>query len=149
MSGKIIVKKDNKFVKEMYKGEYFCDIPLFCYIESYYCYETEAEAILYEIDYQNIVDCLGDNYIKDLIFQLFISLLKRSDQFSKHLNGNSLNNFFNVFSLKYYFNDVVCSNKDKKICIIISGRLVRRRTKEIVANKGEVFGEALIDAGDG
>jgi hypothetical protein len=44
--------------------------------------------------------------------------------FSRHLAKPKINNFFNLFELRYYFKDVVMTQKNPKLCIIISGNLL-------------------------
>lgn len=118
-------------------------------MESYYTYVVEEELTVYELSYMSIFEIIGDNYIKDLIYCMFIGAVKKCGELSKHLDKDSLFNFFNLFSLKYYFKDSVCSFMDKKICVVVTGRLMKRENFEIVAGPGDLFGSHVVDEVEG
>jgi hypothetical protein len=118
-------------------------------MESYYSYSVVNEAIIYEIEHDKILEILGDNYIKEIIYDMFINAIKKCEELSKHLDKDCLYNLFKIFTLKYYFKDTVCSFKNKKILVVISGRIIKKINFEIVANSGDLFGSSVIDELDG
>ena len=123
----------------------FCEISLFCSSDSDYCYVTETEAILYKLDYKDIKDILGQNYMKELINKLFVSTIKNSSQFNRFLGMKNFGGLSSMFKVNYYSNNaLVSSSKHKKISLVICGRLLLSSTKEIVANPGDLFGELIL-----
>jgi signal-transduction protein with cAMP-binding, CBS, and nucleotidyltransferase domain len=61
-----------------------------------------------------------------------------------------INDLFKVFKLKIYKNDevIISSNHqtNKKILILIEGNLINNKTGEVLATRGDVFGENIINA---
>lgn len=168
--------KDSEVIKTLFPKECFCDIQLFCYIESYYNYIAEDVAVLYQLPYEDIIDIIGKDYIQKFAYSIYSHCIQKSEHLGKYVTGENLKNIFEVFQLKYYFADTVIPPKTRKICIILSGKLLKvvtngtvyspynsfsgyssnnhmsfsmsttmDRFAEVVAESGDLYGEALID----
>ena len=73
----------------------------------------------------------------------------KSKDFIRHIKSSS-NEFFSLFSLKYYFKDSVCSKEAKKMGLVISGRLIKQKGYDkIIIGPGEIFGISIIDEVEG
>lgn len=147
--GNILCCKNGQVVKKLSEGDYFGEIALFVHMESYFNISFEDEATIYELPYRSILKIVGDNYIKDIIYSMFIGAVKRCGELSKHLNKDSLFAFFNLFNLKYYFKDEVTTFLNKKICVVVSGRLMKKENFEIVAGPSDLFGSLVVDEMEG
>jgi CRP-like cAMP-binding protein len=136
-SGTVKCHIENSLQKRLQQGDYFGDIALFCSMESLFTYSCNSDVVLFELKFSHVIEILGENYLKDIIFTIFLNTMKNSEYFSRHLAKHSINNFFNLFSLKYYFKDVVITQKQPKLCIIISGNLLsssKNLSKKINSN---------------
>lgn len=122
----------------------FCELALFCDSDSIYCYVTETEAILYKLEYKDVKDVLGESYKKELIYRLFISMFKKSEQFNRFLGMKNFQGLYSMFKLANYNQSTVSSTNHKKISLVICGRLLLQSTQEIVANPGDLFGELIL-----
>ena len=60
------------------------------------------------------------------------------------------NELFEIFQVKYYEEGDIIFNKDctknKKYCIIVEGKLMNCKSKEILAETGSIYGETIIDS---
>ena len=142
-----IVRVTRKFkkIRKLEKNDYFGHIGLIMKIPSYYTYSVESnEVIMYEIPFK-IIKGLG---IKDMLYNLFLNTIQKSENMSKIFIQN-YDYFFNIFKLRYYeANDIVFVKdvlKNKKICIIISGTLRQENKNEILAKNEMIFGDSIID----
>ena len=122
----------------------FCEVALFSSVDSDYCYVTETEAILYKLDYKDIREVMGENYMKEMVKKLFVSTIKNSSQFNRFLGMKNFSGLFSMFKIGYYYATMVSSSYRKKISLVICGRLLLSSTKEIVANPGDLFGELIL-----
>ena len=144
--GLVRVTRKFKKIKKLEKNDYFGHIGLIMKIPFYYTYSVESsEVIIYEIPFK-VVKELG---IKDMLYNLFLNTLQKSENMSKLFIQN-YDYFFNIFKLRYYeTNDIVFvkdSLKNKKICIIVSGKLKKENKNEILAKNEMIFGDSIIDS---
>lgn len=144
--GSITCKKNNSIIKRLNPITLFSEIGLFYPKECEYSYISENESILYRIDYKSIKEILGNSYVLELITKMFIHQIKKSDQMSKFLNLKHFNQLFSLFQLKYYYNDIVSSFEKKNVFVIISGRIILNKTKEIIGNSGDFIHEYLLNS---
>lgn len=146
IEGSIDCYKNGTVIKKLNAKDYFCDVQLFCYIESYYNYVPHETVLLYELEYKEIINFLGSNYIYEIVFNMYSNAIRTSDQLNKHVVSEALKSVFSTFELKYYFNDNVYTQKTRKISILLSGELIKRKGNEIVARPGELYGESILDS---
>lgn len=150
VKGKVRVTRKFKKVKTLQQGDVFGQIGLFMKLPCYYTYSVDKdELVIYELLYSNIKSVLGNSYIKELLFEVF----KKAIQTSETINDviiQQQTELFNIFKLIYYEkNETVFlsdTTKNKKICVLISGQLIKSQKDEIVAISGELYGHEIIDS---
>ena len=143
--GEIRITKKFKKLSSLQKGSYFGYINLIIKKANSYTYSVESKnAILYEIPYSFFMDNLNDN-----IYKIFIHAIKTSIRI-KQLFIHNYKYFYKIFKLKYYQDgeNVYKKNIDqnKKLCVILSGKLKKEKENKIVAKEEEVFGDNIIDS---
>lgn len=147
--GAIRLSKNMKRFKRMEGYNFFGDVFLFVKKISYFTYSTETAVQTYELPFNAIKEVLSDNFYKIILYRLFISAISKSERINEYLYEN-IDDLYNNFTLKYYTNDEVVfpsnTQKNKKICIIISGRLRKQNKSEIIAKNEDIFGESIIDS---
>ena len=143
--GEIRITKKFKKLSSLQKGSYFGYINLIIKKANSYTYSVESKnAILYEIPYSFFMDNLNDN-----IYKIFIHAIKTSIRI-KQLFIHNYKYFYKIFKLKYYQDGEIVYKKsldqNKKLCVIMSGKLKKEKENKIVANEEEVFGDNIIDS---
>ncbi len=104
----------------------------------------------YEITKQAFTNALGDNYKEIILYSLYLNNMSTSKFITDLFTETQINDIFKVFKLKIYkYDEVVITNNhltNKKILIIVEGNLINNKTSEVLATRGDVFGENIINA---
>ncbi len=111
-----------------------------------------GKTICYEFTKKAFTTALGDGYKEIILYSLYLNNMTNSKFISELFTESQLNDLFKVFKFKLYKNDeIVYSNNNqtnKKILIIIEGNLINNKNGEILATRGDVFGENIINASE-
>ncbi len=107
--------------------------------------------MLYEMEFYQVAEVIGQDYANVLIDNLFKNAVKNSLKLNEYFAGDGLSALTNYFHLEYYNNDKVVYARNlrinKKICVVISGKLVKKSEKNVVvAEREDLFGEDIIDS---
>lgn len=153
IKGKVICKKYLQQNKILYDNQYFGEIGLFLEYLSNFTYEAEQEVLIYELDYYQVAEIVGQDYANIIIETIFKNTIKNSSRLRDYFAGEGISALYNIFHLEYYQSDKVVFSKNikinKKICILLSGKLVKMSNPEIViAETEDLFGENIIDSTD-
>ena len=148
LDGKVskIYNKNNIFY--LTKGNYFGDkLLMFTKNKSESTFKCEQNTILYKLTYESILKKVNVD-INGIIKLLFQDIIKKSEKlFEIYFNNPE---FFNIFYLKLYPSKrVVFSqniNLNKKICLVICGKLLKESDQNIVCNEGDIYGDDIIDS---
>jgi len=151
VEGKINCIKNEIVVKTILENDYFGEIGLFLENISYYTYEANQDVVVYELEYYQVAEIIGQDYANVIIESLFRESIKNSPKLSDYFLGDGMSALYNIFHLEYYKSDQIIYSKNvrinKKICIIVSGKLVKKcDINFIVADREELFGENIIDS---
>jgi hypothetical protein len=106
---------------------------------------------VYELELFQIVEILGEHYDNEILKTIFLAATLNASKLKSHLLGETMPILLNIFRLEFYAKNRTVYSKNlklnKKICIIISGKLVKKSDKShIVACPEQLFGEDLIDS---
>ena len=140
LEGYVTCSKGEMIIKRIFNGEIFGEIGIFNQIESLYTYTTSNDTIILKITYDDLFNILGDNAVKNIIYNIFEKSIKGNEILYKYFNiGENKSKLFNIFQFKFYFNDIIMSQKEKKILIPISGSTFKyhhktNNTKEHIGN---------------
>ena len=148
-----IVRKTRKFKKKdvLSNGSLFCHVNLFLNqpSPSYYTYSVDHNPLtVYELPFESIYHVLGNNGLKEIVYNVFIQIIKTSNL--SEIMITAQNELFEIFQVKYYEEGDIIFNKDctknKKYCIVVEGKLMNCKSKEILAETGSIYGETIIDS---
>lgn len=152
IEGEVKCTKGDMVVKKVSQGDMFGEIGLFNQIESVYAYTVEPESVLLMIKYESFISVFGDGAIRNIVYYIFSNAIAENDKLSKFFTkGEKLDKLFNVFQLKFYFNDTVQLSNEKKIIIPISGTVFKSKyqVKELrsIYQKINFANESVIPKG--
>ena len=137
--------RENKIVKKINPLTTIGEIGLFLNKQlKLYSYDIISKSILYQLSFKDVKKVIGDKYMIELINKLYISTIKRSEMFNRLLSIQNFSKLFDLFKLMYYNNNTVVPDKEKKVILVLSGRLILKETKSVVANSGDLFISLLI-----
>ena len=137
--------RDNKIVKKINPLTSIGEIGLFLNKQlKLYSYDIISKSILYQLSFKDVKKVIGDKYMIELINKLYIATIKRSEMFNRLLSIQNFSKLFDLFKLMYYNNNTVVPDKEKKVILVLSGRLILAETKSVVANSGDLFISLLI-----
>jgi cGMP-dependent protein kinase len=109
-----------------------------------------GKTVCYEFTKQAFTNALGDNYKEIILYSLYYNNMSSSKFIADLFTETQLTDLFKIFKLKIYKDDeIIISNShltNKKILIIIEGNLINNNTGEVLATRGDVFGEHIINA---
>ena len=147
LEGSVICSKGDMIVKKIYPGEIFGEIGIFNQIESLYAYTALSDSVILNISYENLLMILGDNAVKNIIYHIFERAIKRNDILNSYFEyGDNKSRLFNNFQLKFYFNDIIMTPKEKKIIIPISGTIFKypHKSNTIKDHIGNIIYQSII-----
>ncbi len=146
-----LVRKTRKFKKVnlLRNNDIFCDINFFMNIPSFFTYSAANQEIyIYELSYFHIKEILGENCLNEILFDIFIDSIQMS-KLSEFL-FSAQEELFDIFKMVYYEPSEIIfpkqSKYNKKICILLSGSLVKAKNKNLITNSGKIFGENIINS---
>ena len=149
ISGEVHQTKKFKKIRNLKENEIFCDINFFISIPSCYTFSVCNNNILkvYEIEYDSIKKVLGHSCLKVILYEIFCHSIILSNL--SEIMIAEKDELFEIFRINYYENNKVVfpkqSNKNKKICVVISGKLINEKNKNILAKTENLFGEDIIN----
>ena len=146
-----LVRKTRKFKKVnlLRNNDIFCDINFFMNIPSFFTFSAaNQEVYIYELSYFHIKEILGENCLNEILFDIFIDSIQMS-KLSEFL-FSAQEELFDIFKMVYYEPSEIIfpkqSKYNKKICILLSGSLVKAKNKNLITNSGKIFGENIINS---
>ena len=111
----------------------------------------EDDTLLFEITRENIVDCIGDNYVDIILFSIYKSVVEHNLHLHDIIHEENINELYDFFKIVRYKNkeninnDLKNKNLSKqRIIIIIEGNFVDEKTMEIKYKSGDLIGEEII-----
>ena len=126
IEGHITCSKNNEVIKKLNSNEMFGEIGIYNSDISLYEYAAEANTTILTISFEDLFNCIGNDAPKIIMQKIFEKAVKENESLSKYfLAGENLTKIFNLSQIKYYFNDIVCGNKEKKIFIPVSGSVFK------------------------
>ena len=104
----------------------FGEIGIYNSAISLYEYTADPDTEILSINFEDLYKALGKDTPKLLMQKIFEKAVKENEILSKYfLTGDNMDKIFNISQIKYYFNDIVCGNKEKKIFIPVSGSVFK------------------------
>ena len=124
--GHINCFRDHELIKKLCSNEMFGEIGIYSSNISLYEYITEPNTTILTISFEDLFNAIGNDAPKIIMQRIFEKAVKENEFLNKYFTaGNNLNKIFNISKFKYYFNDIVSENKEKKIFIPVSGSVFK------------------------
>ena len=131
--GHINCYRDHEIIKSLNSDEMFGEIGMYNSALSLYEYIAEPNSTVLSISFEDLFNSIGNDAPKIIMQKIFEKAVKENEFLSKYfMAGKNLNKIFNISKIKYYFNDIVCGIKEKKILIPVSGSVFRVRLKNFL-----------------
>lgn len=131
--GHINCYRDHEIIKSLNSNEMFGEIGIYNSAISLYEYTAEPNSTILSISFEDLFNSIGNDAPKIIMQKIFEKAVKENEFLSKYfMAGENLNKIFNISKIKYYFNDIVCGIKEKKILIPVSGSVFRILPKEFL-----------------
>lgn len=121
------------------------------------------KTVCYELSRQDLKDALGVNYIDIILFCFFKHCIEPTNYLKNICGENQINEIFHCFNVKTYTKrqkislpPTKASSKNekkgtndgvynKKILILIEGSIFKEKPFELVAEKGKVIGDEILN----
>lgn len=147
-SGTVSYKSTLNTICYLTKNKVFNDIRCFYGIKLGLEYKAKGEAICYRIYKADLQSILGSNYLNKILYSYFKCTVSKSPGFLSMIKTLSIESVFEQFKLTVYDSKSVVfqvsnRNKNRKICVIISGTLIKQSNWEIVANDGDLIEDSV------
>jgi len=153
-TGRVKCIKNDKEVRQLSEKDYFGESAILFGHKRSMSVVTGTKTICFQISTSSLIDNLGENY-KDILLK---SITKDAFLNSKYMKLLVIDNYFDrIFTLfqKNIYNDgeIVLYKTNyvdvKKIIICVEGNLhYNSNYKEIIATRGELFGDKFIKSNE-
>ena len=136
-------------VRVIKKGEYFGENSiLFDSNRSLTVYANET-SILYEVSIELLANALGSNFKNKIVYNVLRDNLQSNLFFSKILVESQYEEIFSKIKLvKYSARELYYNHEnpvEKKIIYIFQGELINSKNNVVLAQRGDLFGELILD----
>jgi len=150
IKGKVECVQNEDIKNNFSENQYFGELGLFIDFMTNWRYQAHGEVIVYELDNYQVPEILGKEYLNIIMADLFRSTIPKCENLKSYLTSENILALYNIFRLEFYFSNKIVYRKDqefnKKISIIISGKLKKENEKNIfIAESEDIFGEEIID----
>ena len=126
LEGHIICSRNHEVIKKLNCNDMFGEIGIYNSAVSLYEYATQPNSTILTLSFEDLFRSIGNDAPKIIMEKILEKAVKENEFLSKYfLAGENLNKIFNLSQIKYYFNDIVCGNKEKKIFIPVSGSVFK------------------------
>ena len=159
LKGNVFCSYNNLIIKYFKEGDLFGEIGIFNSIESLYTYTSDKETIILKIKYEDLIPIFREQSFKNIIFQIFQNAIKENIYLNQFLNTEEkINEAFNNFQLKFYFENIIINKEQNKVILPISGSIFKGKKNQELQNfihfinsnymneipKGKIFMESLL-----
>lgn len=112
---------------------------------------AETAVVCFEISKKILLESLGSQFKQLILFSIFKNALEKNAFFNGLVVNSDYDTLFGMFKLtKYASNEIVFPKDDtkmeKKIIVLIEGNLVQGDNSQIVAERGELFGDSILQS---
>lgn len=143
--GEVNCSLNGKIVRTLKKGDNFGERSILVDSTRSLDVIAKTNCVCYSISTNTLKTMLGDNFRTLLYLNFIKSSFTRSKNFSK-FNVKLLDNALNIFqAINLGKNDIAMKEgyeKSSKLVVVIDGSLMNIKTKEIVANRGDILFES-------
>ena len=147
--GIVSCRKGDFEVRRLFQKDYFGESSILFGTKRSLSIIAITKITCYQISHSLMVENLGNDY-KDIMIKSLTKVAFQKSKYMKYmLLDNIFDKIFSAFKLQFFKNDEIVISKDqnsKKIIVILEGNLeyISDKGKEIVATRGELFGENFI-----
>jgi hypothetical protein len=150
IKGKVECVQNDVIKNNFSENQFFGEVGLFIDFMTNWRYQANGEVIVYELYNFQVAEILGKEYLNIIMENLFRSTIPKCENLKSYLTTENIITLYNIFRLEFYFSNKIVFRKEKeinkKISIIVSGKLVKEDDKNITLAKTEdIYGKELID----
>ena len=146
--GEVECVSNGKVIRTLIKGDYFGEKSILMDSLRTMNVITKKSCVIYSISVETLKTMVGEKYRDVLILNFIKSSFQKSHVFEQ-LNSKLIEDIFERFTIKNFENSHVTVLKkgfitSSKIMILIEGNIINNRTKEILAQRGQILFEKEI-----
>ena len=135
LKGKVFCSYNNLIIKAINEGDLFLETGIFNRVESFYSYLTDNETILLQIKYEDLIPIFKEQGIKNIIYKIFEKVIKENKYLNQFINTEEIiKKVFLNFELKFYYQNIIMFNNQKKILLPISGTIFKEKKMQELQN---------------
>lgn len=151
IKGKVECVQNEEIKNSFSENQHFGEVGLFIDFMTNWRYQANGEVIVYELDNYQVPEILGKEYLNLIMENVFKSTIPKCENLKSYLTKEGILTLYNIFRLEFYFANKIVYRKEhpfnKKISIVISGKLIKENERNIcVAKTEDIFGEGIIDS---
>lgn len=136
-------------IRRLGKGDLFGESDILYGKASQSLLKTNTKVKVYEISKENLLTSIGDKYVYYILFSIYKNSIQNNSFFMSLLIESDIESIYHLFKVvKYERNDIIYSKKNAnrlKIVIVLEGSIVESKLMSIIASKGALYGDVLMN----
>ena len=150
-TGKVKCLNGEQEVRFLGPNDYFGEGAILFNINRTLTVHVEECTECYQISEYFLIETLGKDYKKEIIYSISKNAFNKSQIMKNFTNPDYFQKIIENCTIKSYDdNEVIIQkvenieNLKKKLYVLLSGNLIEKETSDIIASRGELYGDAMI-----
>lgn len=135
-------------IRKLYEREYFGENSIILETKRSLDVIALKRTLCYELSKASFEEAFGPAYKDVILLSSFKNYVNKNKFYKDMFIESQVEKIYKCFALRVYKNSEVVydknKNTNKKIVVLIEGNLIKEKTSEILAKKGEIYGEQIF-----
>ena len=149
-SGKVKCSNGDKEIRFLGPRDYFGEAAILFNMNRSMTVTVEESTECYQLSESFLIETLGKNFKKEIIYSISKNAFQKSQTMKIFADPFCFRKILDDCIIKSFEdNEIIISksqnpNKEKKVYVLLSGNLIEKETNDIIASRGQLYGEHLI-----
>ena len=149
-SGKVKCSNEDKEIRFLGPRDYFGEGAILFNMNRSLSITVEETTECYQLSESFLIETLGKNFKKEILYSISKNAFQKSQIMKIFTDPFCFQKIIEDCIIKSYEDDEVVIGKEeienplKKLYVLLSGNLIEKETNNIIASRGELYGDALI-----
>ena len=149
-SGKVKCSNGEKEIRFLGPRDYFGEAAILFNMNRSMTITVEETTECYQLSESFLIETLGKNFKKEIIYSISKNAFQKSQTMKIFADPFCFRKILDDCVIKSFEEDEIIISKDqmnnsqKKVYVLLSGNLIEKETNDIIASRGQLYGEDLI-----
>ena len=149
-SGKVKCSNGDKEIRYLGPRDYFGEAAILFNMNRSMTVTVEESTECYQLSESFLIETLGKNFKKEIIYSISKNAFQKSQTMKIFADPFCFRKILDDCIIKSFEDDEIVISKaqnpniEKKVYVLLSGNLIEKETNDIIASRGQLYGEHLI-----